>query len=228
MRLEHYLTEGYQSRDIKNVSDLIDVCEMIKKDCAPWLKEFNVSGSRFFRGTNINTHAVMYRTARQDRRPKDSELLMHYFLDEWSKKKWGWKWRSEGVYTSTDYRNSLKYGNKSFLFFPVGAYSYLYNKDVIDIADFSITYEWIKKYKEGDTSDKFAYNKGKSYIEEFLPKYTDKGLKKYQNVNGHHYVIEVVWKCSGYYLIDVDYHKYIKEYFLTGKIKDGTLYISRS
>lgn len=35
MRLEKYIiNEGYQSRDIKDISDMIDICEMIKKDCA--------------------------------------------------------------------------------------------------------------------------------------------------------------------------------------------------
>lgn len=169
----------------------------------------------------------MYRTPRQDRNPKDTEPLIHDFLDEWSRKEWGWKWRSEGVYTSTDYRDSLRYGNKSFLFFPIGNYSYLYNREVSDIADYNIAYEWIKQYKEGDKSDLWAYNRAKQFIEKFLSEYTDKGLKKYHNTSGQN-VIEVVWKCREYYLIGTDYYKYIKEYFETGTIKDENLHLSRT
>lgn len=110
------------------------IVQSLKKNCAPFIKELRKSGKNFiWRGTNkVSKKTIVQLTPRQDRSPKDMPTEIHDELDERFYKKYGWRPRSEGVFTSPIKNHAKTYG-EAYMFFPVGKYEYLYNPKIDDL-----------------------------------------------------------------------------------------------
>ena len=202
MRLQAYLGEGSDMM----INATVDECaDLIVKECKPFLKEFGKAP--IWRGTKRAPHyddVYGIQTARTDRRPKDTDQDVSDFMDTYFKKKYGWKWRSEGVFTST-YTNVDSYGERC-LFFPVGNYKYLFHPEIADTNDITTTMDNIELYQSKDKLDKTKpYDKDgmkfAEYMFHYLDNYHDSGLGRMIQGNNHK-ILEVVWKVDKFILVN--------------------------
>jgi hypothetical protein len=105
------------------------------KECRPYLNELRKSNAQhfFYRGTDkIGGKRIMPVKPRKDRQPKDMPFEAHEYIDNYFKKKYGWKPRSEGVFTSYYQGNAGSYGQTT-MFFPIGKYEYLFSPITTDL-----------------------------------------------------------------------------------------------
>ena len=119
-------------------SDLLIAPKIIAqlfKACRPYIEELrkNKATQFFYRGTDkINNKRIIMVKPRKDRQPKDMPYEAHEYIDNYFKKKFGWKPRSEGVFTSYYRGNAGTYGS-STMFFPIGKYEYLFSPVITDL-----------------------------------------------------------------------------------------------
>ena len=188
MRLIKYLTEESENID--------EIAAIIRRDCKAFLKEIG-PGNFLYRGHRyIHTNQILKTVIpRTDRTPSDVPIDWHRWINKFLYKKFGWKPRSEGVFTTSSLIVAGKYGNQR-MFFPIGDYKYVYNKLIRDL--------WVdiaSEYSFSDFKNEKLLNKSLMRI---FNKYTDKRLKGAKD-------IEVIFKCKKYYLIDVFYEYELKD-----------------
>ena len=121
--LRFYLTEKEISPD--------EITFLLKRDCAPYLKQLKGIKNFIYRGTNHQVERIRKFKARENRTPTDTDIRVHNMLDSIFRKKFGWKARSEGVFTSSD-TNLPDYGT-TYLFFPIGQFKYLWSPKIDDL-----------------------------------------------------------------------------------------------
>ena len=115
--------------------DVSQIKSIIEEDCKKFLDE--VGGAKFYRGfRQAERYEVMpglyhiYNT--KARSPKDTKIEVSDLLDDHFEKKFGVRPRKDAVFTTKDERIPGDYG-KTFLFYPIGDYRYLYNPDIVDL-----------------------------------------------------------------------------------------------
>lgn len=148
MKFQQYLKET-QLPDIESSKR---VTNFLKLNCMPFINELKSTGTHkiLFRGSNKPVKDIARIKPRKDRKPFDTSEYVHRILDNEFKKKFGWKARSEGVFTTASEYITGQYG-KSYLFFPIGKYKYVYSLKIRDL--YLNTYfiltdeELIKNYK---------------------------------------------------------------------------------
>ena len=129
MRLNKYINEN------KTTIDPDEIVSILKKDCGKYIDMLKLLSGRMgqkmiYRGIKNAKSNFMQVTPRKDRKPLDSTPIVHKYLDDLFKKKFGWKARSEGVMTST--RPRRMYG-KMYYFFPADGFKFLYSNEVTDL-----------------------------------------------------------------------------------------------
>jgi len=130
MKFTEYIKES-SKKELKTYG----IIQSLKKDCAPFIKELRKTKQNrlIWRGSNkSSTRTIIRVTPRQDREPKDTPPEIQYELNDRFEKKYGWRPRSEGVFTSPRKTDAATYGQE-YVFFPVGKYEYLYNPEVDDL-----------------------------------------------------------------------------------------------
>jgi hypothetical protein len=180
MRLDNYLLEG-------------DSSDIIKRKCRILLGIYKDIGKYFYRGTR-NPERFKLIVPRQDRKPMNTPLVVHEFLDELFFDRFGWKPRSSGVFVSPDKREAKAYG-------PITKHS------VVFLATDPFKALWSPKVQ-----DLFVFLHGRGVIQDDRP-LTDYQKKKISEtvdtyiewnldvaLNGEKN--EVMFKCNGYYLIN--------------------------
>lgn len=199
MRLQTYINESMPTE-----GETIEGCvDYLLKNCQPFFKEFG-NKYRFWRGTmRAPNYVYNTQTSRTERLPKDTDPEIHKFLDDYFKKKYGWKWRSEGVFTSAD-QNVAGYGEKC-LFFPMGNYRYLYHPKVSDTNDIITSMDNIDVYqRDAKEEDPNGYNFA-DIMFEYLDDYKQDGITAYLKTGGRGTPIEVIWKVEKYVLVRTRY-----------------------
>ena len=161
----------------------------------------------FLRGIKHHFQAFKKIKTRTNRKPLDTPLKIHNKFNEKLKEKFGWYPRREGVFATSDYSQSDIYG-KSYLFFPIGQYKYVYLKKISDpISDLQS-----KKYIYYDDDDEIKYNIAVN--DKQLDKQLDYYVSLSTDKNLCQSIGEVSFKCKEYYLIDNIYAMdIIKEFF---------------
>jgi len=160
-----------------------------------------------YRGTynNINPYQIINR--RTDRKPRDMPKQLHYDLDEAFKKKFGWKARSAGVFTTSKKRDAEEYGD-AYIFIPIKPYKILWSPKIFDL--FTVIdgkghfltdndRNILVRYDEMESSD----NEHEYYIEvidKLINTYTDKNIK--QAILSKN---EIMFDCNSYILFDEEY-----------------------
>lgn len=142
--------------------------KIIFKDCQPYLKEMrkNRADHFFYRGTRKRGDAITEIKPRQDRYPKDTPQDVQDYIDDFFQKKFGWRPRSQGVFTSYKDDDAKNYGSVH-MFFPKGKYEYVFSPDVQDLWSY-IDDNGFMQYIE-DEPDHW-YN---DYENEWLDKYDE-------------------------------------------------------
>ena len=151
----------------------------------------------FIRSTWKNISDITVMIPRQDRRPKDTNLYLHNLLDGWYKKKFGWKARSEGVFTYSIQNEPIGEFGRIYYFFPIGPYKYVWTPDV---EDFTVEFRDLAKtdYNQSNISnltDEVYDSIFTEYEYRYLRHTTDKNLTRVKKE-------EVTFKCKKYYLMD--------------------------
>ena len=185
-----------------------DSVMIIKRDCGQYLREikdpFNV---RAYRGIQINTlgdHPVfLKKDLRTDRHPKDTPKRVSGLMDDWFKKKFGIRFRSEAMFVTSKSYTASAFGHV-YIVFPIGDYDYCWSKvysDLTDDASDAVTnnvHRYPEEYKY--LVDKYS-NIKKEHLEEILEdgRYKfNKGLVEALTKTKS----EVMIKCESYYALD--------------------------
>jgi hypothetical protein len=205
MRLKQYIN------DEKEGDNIIDNILKVYDDCKPFLKEFIPAYKKtdefLYRGTykiNKSPTGFMEVKPRKNRKPMNMSLTSHKFLDEYFKKEFGWKARSEGVFCVGGKLIAEGYGTVNIIF-PVGKYRYIWSPDVydlyIDLSTLIDTFLSLKKeLKEIDDPEIKKYKK--ELYDEYKEKvYND--LSTYQDTDLAGAIMsrsEIMLDCKKYYM----------------------------
>lgn len=197
--------------------------EKLLADCKPFLNDMGGFKEFLYRGVSRRINNIEQLSTRKDRSPKDTKEKAHNQFDEFFKKRYGWKARSENViFAFGSSTPAINYG-KPYLVFPIGSYEYLWSEHIFDLtntlsafaADWVVTNmgaeylkpEFMQKFNEHEEYDKFL----KEFKTEFLETYQkgrsgDKGI--YEAAKSRN---EVMVHCDKYYLVDVKFQKHIQK-----------------
>jgi len=230
MRLQTYLTEkSYFEEEI----DLI--WQTLLKDCKLFLVELNKANTPnakfFYRGYGGHMNGIIQKKkTRKDRMPTDTPEAVHTLLDRSFKKKFGWRVRSQGVFTTSDKIYAGGYG-LNVLFFPIGKYKYVYSPEVRDLYahiggedlsyievildGYSDTAEWEYRYRDSYEDEEpdnisfeeYAEMKEEEEMDVWLDS-VDKTLKTYKSTDMSKAIKsgnETVFQCSQYYIVSMSY-----------------------
>jgi hypothetical protein len=131
-----------------------DLAQIIKTHCGQFLREsacekmyrgvksvdFESSTKSF--GKVKDTDVVYFTgTPRTDRKPKDTNQLVHDLANDWFEVQFGWPARSEGLFCSGSWSTASMYG-RPCLVFPMDGYKYIWSNEVSDFyTDFDDIYE---------------------------------------------------------------------------------------
>jgi hypothetical protein len=199
MRLNRYIKE----EDIPN-KVIDDTIALLRKDCGPFLKDLSkAEAGRFvLRGIKRSLKGGQYSLIekfkpRKDRWPQDVPQEIHEYVDKELKYKFGWKPRSEGVFTTSRYMVAASFGIP-MLFFPIGKYKYIWAPGVKDFLS-SLEKEGVAYYSGGKWTVDKSWDKEtrEDRIDDILDKYSNKFL--WAAINGQ---TEIIFNCKAYYLVD--------------------------
>lgn len=157
MKFGEYLTEK---------QGMMTAIKTVFKDCQPYLKELrkNRADHFFYRGTRKRGDTIIEIKPRQDRQPKDTPPEIQDYIDDYFQKKFKWRPRSQGVFTSYRTTEASSYGDLH-MFFPKGKYDYIFSPEVQDLWGY-IDDNGLIQYIENEPD--FYYN---DYEDEWLDKY---------------------------------------------------------
>lgn len=172
-----------------------DANNFIRTNCSQFLKESR--NIPLYRG--IDGQPEYFISAPEvDRRPRSTPLEIQNLVDDIFMKKFKWKPRSGGVFTSGNYDIALGYGDP-FRIYPVDGYKYIWSPDVRDLF-----YEfWEFKYR----TDK--YEKMKKYAperatEDEIREHMTKMVSTYKNTSlaeGIKSGNEIMIQCEKYLMV---------------------------
>jgi len=203
MRLIKYINEKMSLPEIANE------LELVKKSCKPYIelvKRNNCRNKFLFKGM-YTSFDFKKRTVRKDREPLNMPSMLHKYIDNLFKKKFGIKLRSETIFVTTDVMWSIQYGTPNIII-PIGKFDYYWNPKIDDLyEDLPFTTHKITRTKIEDY---------KKILEEVVNGYKkNKDFKKMMDkFDG-----EIMIDCKEYYIIDDNYEKKV-EYVL---FEDKTL-----
>lgn len=190
----------------KYCSKYLDILtEMRNQEDDNKLKSDNIlyRGYKFYK---VDDNLDLFKFKRRfDRNPANTREITHQLLGKYSKELFGWDMRSSGVFASGSKTETTLYGT-TFIFLPIGNYSFLYNENIMDLTRYLSMYN-IDMEMVG-TRD---YTRDEVEIDEriqpLLNGYTDKDL-----INGINKKVEISFNCDEYFLLNVKYLDFFLEY----------------
>jgi len=219
MRLQQYINETTLSDRARG-----QLKEYIANNCKPFLKEFGIRYMHdyfIFRGLktqNIKTFTKI--KTRKDRLPRIIDKDLHKYLNELGKELFGWKIRSEGVFTGAHF-TAQAYGDVS-IFIPSGNYKYVYIKNthkiytLLDMHLYDIScLNDIENFINKSPDKKEARKHNQKNIDDVLSKletikndiksiyesaYKTQGLSKVLTESAY----EAIFKCDEYLVVSKD------------------------
>ena len=203
MRFKYFI----ESKDTEGISD--DIVKLIKKDCKPYLKDFDRIWNQtfFFSGRMTNTYFKKV-TLRQDRKPRDTPLEIHDFIDNWFYKKFGIKARSNVIFCYLDVYKVSNYG-KPHVIFPIGKYTAISSNRVNDLYD-EVESSLVDLNTKRDRSKYYNGTELKVLWNNLNYDYQDEAKNDIiQILNRSDYKInqktsgEIMLHCKEYYILDV-------------------------
>lgn len=207
-----FLTEKDSHRVLYNDTNwtqaaIRDSVMMIKRDCGPYLREIkDPTKVRAYRGIQLDTrpHPVfLKKDVRTDRHPKDTPEGISKLMDNWFKKKFGIKFRSESMFVTSRAWTAAAYG-LVYMVFPIGDYDYVWSKKYSDLTEDAFT---AVTQKAKDNPEELKYlnvthsNLKQKHLDEVMEdgdyKF-NKGLVEALTQSKS----EVMIKCKSYYALD--------------------------
>jgi len=171
MRLYEYISNKDEVMDRANDPDLDRALTMLEKDCQKFIKE---TGGFLFRATDRRLGDVIKKMKqREDRRPLNTKKYIHALADTAFQKSFGWKARTDALFTSTHPSQTRGYGSNMYLVFPIGNYKYIWSDE---ISDFFIKQSGMESVKQRVYP--YTAKLDQDDMDSLMPEYTDKNLKK--------------------------------------------------
>ena len=207
MRLIRHINE-FDAASYDQINEMVNV---LKKDCAPYLKEARKfqKGKFLFRGAHSfrpnKKTALDAKKVRTGREPRDIPKLIHDYMDYEMKSKFGWRARSEGVFATSSFVTAADFG-LPYLFFPAGRFKFIYGieaggkpiSDVLGALDRAGILIWRSNEYHIDP-EILQHEKWKYMLDDFMRQFTDKNLAK-----GVEQGAEIMFSCKYYYLTEHD------------------------
>lgn len=116
--------------------ELKEAADAVLRDCKQFLQEIKDPAHSFiFRGINSNRNNIfMKKEVPINRRPKDMPLDLHEFFDDWFKRKYGSRFRSEAVFATNKTYTASGYGTVRAIY-PIGTFKYIWSPEILDLWD---------------------------------------------------------------------------------------------
>ena len=205
---------------------LEEAVKIFHDECKPFQKEIGFDGTFDFktlkRGMK-NKPDLFIANVRPDRKPTDTPLPIHEFMDNWFYKKFGVKFRSNAMFATKSTGSSQIYGTV-YVVFPIGEFKYCYSTVVSDLyvditskieSKLSSHYAPLSKEKFNDfLSDEDNVKFSLDIVEKLLSdlNYVNNNLKNVTNYP------EIMINCKSYLAIkESEYEKFIDLYQETYK-----------
>ena len=216
------LTSLYESNSDLSLEEAVKI---FHDECKPFQKEIGFDGTFDFkplkRGMK-NKPSLLIGNVRPDRKPTDTPLPIHEFMDNWFYEKFGVKFRSNAMF-ATKSQSAQIYGDV-YIVFPIGEFKYCYSSTIDDLyatiankieSKLSSHYAPLTKEKFNDfLSDEDNLKFALDIVEKILSdsKYIDSDLEKVSNFP------EIMINCKSYLAIKSDlYDDFTKLYQKTYK-----------
>lgn len=170
MRFYNYVNEGKSFYDGQKAAP--EVKKLLSK-CKPFIKDYKKTGFTngdmwLFSGRKYDGD-ITVKSVRKDRNPKDTPKIVHDLVDDYFEDKFGYRPRSESVFTTGLKNEASRYG-MVYLIFPIGKYKILWSSMVEDLyqklennislylasagqittTEKQIVYQILGTYKQGD------------------------------------------------------------------------------
>lgn len=125
MKLKKFITES-DDRLKESIDIINDQCQPYLRDLrAVKIKKLMYSGRRY-----TVDHGI--KNVRTDRRPSDTDIKTHNLMDDLFFEKFGFRARSNAVFTTGDATTASQYGT-IFSIWPIGGYKFIYSPAVPDL-----------------------------------------------------------------------------------------------
>jgi hypothetical protein len=202
-----FLSEASE-QEIKDISKFV---HLVKSECSEFLKN-NINSFKkenyLLRGALDYSAGSMYvQEPRSDRKPKDLSDNEHYVLDTYLYDKFGFKYRSGGVFCTQNSMQARAYGDLSIIF-PVDGYKMLSStllRDAFDaINDLSSPvaiqyFNSLNKKKEfKNKMQELTKDSNLDFVYEYLDIYEFFETKKLEDIRR---LSEISLQCKKYYSI---------------------------
>lgn len=211
-------------KESENVKSIDDIITLVKRDCKPWLDVVaNLQhGKRMiFRGITVPvSQPIITRTVRTDRKPRDSEQWIHDALDEMFEDRFGFKYRSQGLFTSPSRGTAKGYTAKRgqmidegtvCMIFPKGNIDYCFSKTTKDVSwdiEASLMPDLIYTYIARKKENKEDYDPADMARDDILGMIRRNEFDYVQNADieiAFKKGIEIMIRCKDYYAIPIDH-----------------------
>jgi hypothetical protein len=217
MKISQYLLErSYGNETLperveihdENIVAFQKVIDALKSKCGKYYRDAKKSGKVFYRGTfKVDWREVITPiTPRTDRKPKDTNRILHDMVDDLFEKKFGWRPRSQGIFTSSHRGMVAGYGN-TFSVWPIGDYKFVWSDETRDM------FNWMRatlKLSDGEMHNASKVMKAmqdsgnQNKIKKLIDSFQDTNLgAAWKSGN------EVVFGCKQYYLVNAHHSKYV-------------------
>ncbi len=194
MRLYEYISDKSEIMAREDDATLDEILTLVERDCKKFIKE---TAGFLFRATNRQLGTPIKKMKqRTNRRPVDTSRRVHEMADKAFQKKFGWKVRSEGLFTATRPSMTEGYGMNRYLVFPIGDFDYVWSEEHYDFFISQSELHSRVKRELGKPNAKLE----QKHVNELIDEYTDKNLKK---AFRDRMAREVVLRCpNGYYYVN--------------------------
>jgi len=188
MKLNSYIKESNRSDEEKYNNSIAT----IRSQCKPWLRAIKNCKSKELHRGYIPKDVVEIKNTRENREPKDTPRDIHTTIDVEFFKQFGWKVRTEGLFTY-GHKVTGGYGTTDGLVFPMGKFDFVWSPGIRDF------FFWYKaNYKPPGTKEsqeEFEYRK--DWAKRTVDLYTNKHL-----CDALDSLMEIVIYCKKYIIID--------------------------
>lgn len=190
------LCEYIESEAIEIIIDKLKEIGYSKK----YINECKKIGNLLYRGAFESVHYLKQKIPRTDRTPKLMGKIEKEFYDNFFLKRFGWKPRSEGVFTTGDSRMARSFGSAYYFVPQDDDYKFVWSPKIKDM-------NLSPHGRKISTQLEILYWKKNTGIEmpEKLQKEIDNFLSSYQDTDLEGAIeskSEVIFKCKSYVLID--------------------------
>lgn len=209
MRLQQYITEDFNIKTWEMIRD------MIERDCKPFIKELKGSQQLLLRGMKQSgTKDIFKKKVHKNRKPRMIPADLHERLGIYTKKKFGWNTREEGVFTSKVKFDASSWG-QPFIIFPIGKIKYVWSNDVSKLyfgfdgwfKGIDVSGKSYKKYIDDENDQLWD-----EYIKPSVDDYKTSALNGYLRMSSSKQS-ECIIKCNEYYVIKYQFFDTLVEWF---------------